>query len=51
MEEVIIKWSELKEDFDNVFNFCLEKYGIIVLDISVVDLVFFFEFVKVVEEK
>ncbi|MGL5032904.1 MAG: prohibitin family protein [Microcystaceae cyanobacterium] len=51
VEESITKRSELKEDFDNALDFRLEKYGIIVLDTSVVDLAFSPEFAKAVEEK
>jgi prohibitin 1 len=51
VEEAITKRSELKEDFDNALNSRLEKYGIIVLDTSVVDLNFSPEFAKAVEEK
>jgi regulator of protease activity HflC (stomatin/prohibitin superfamily) len=51
VEEAITQRSELKEDFDNALNSRLEKYGIIVLDTSVVDLTFSTEFAKAVEEK
>ncbi|MFM1842362.1 MAG: prohibitin [Cyanobacteriota bacterium] len=51
VEEAITKRSELKDDFDNALNSRLEKYGIIVLDTSVVDLAFSPEFAKAVEEK
>ena len=51
VEEAITKRSELKEDFDNALGSRLEKYGIIVLDTSVVDLNFSPEFSKAVEEK
>ena len=51
VEEAITKRSELKEDFDNALNSRLEKYGIIVLDTSVVDLNFSPEFAKAVEDK
>ena len=51
VEEAITKRSELKEDFDTALNSRLEKYGIIVLDTSVVDLAFSTEFAKAVEEK
>jgi len=51
VEEAITKRSELKEDFDNALDSRLEKYGIIVLDTSVVDLAFSPEFAKAVEEK
>lgn len=51
VEEAITRRSELKEDFDNALNSRLEKYGIIVLDTSVVDLNFSPEFAKAVEEK
>ncbi|MDZ8029324.1 MAG: prohibitin family protein [Nostoc sp. SerVER01] len=51
VEEAITKRSELKEDFDNALGDRLEKYGIIVLDTSVVDLTFSPEFAKAVEEK
>jgi prohibitin 1 len=51
VEEAITRRSELKEDFDNALSTRLEKYGIIVLDTSVVDLNFSPEFAKAVEEK
>ena len=51
VEEAITKRSELKEDFDDALNSRLEKYGILVLDTSVVDLDFSPEFAKAVEEK
>jgi regulator of protease activity HflC (stomatin/prohibitin superfamily) len=51
VEEAITKRSELKEDFDIALGSRLEKYGIIVLDTSVVDLTFSPEFAKAVEEK
>lgn len=50
-EQSITQRSELKEDFDNALNSRLEKYGIIVLDTSVVDLNFSTEFAKAVENK
>ena len=51
VEEAITKRNELKQDFDNALSQRLEKYGIIVLDTSVVDLDFSPEFAKAVEEK
>ncbi len=51
VEEAITKRSELKQDFDMALNARLEKYGIIVLDTSVVDLTFSKEFARAVEEK
>lgn len=51
VEEAITKRSELKEDFDFALGNRLAKYGIIVLDTSVVDLNFSPEFAKAVEEK
>jgi prohibitin 1 len=51
VEEAITRRSELKEDFDNALSSRLEKYGIIVLDTSVVDLNFSPEFAKAVEDK
>ena len=51
VEEAITKRSELKEDFDEALGDRLDKYGIIVLDTSVVDLAFSPEFAKAVEEK
>jgi len=51
VEEAITKRSELKEDFDTALGVRLEKYGIIVLDTSVVDLTFSPEFARAVEEK
>lgn len=51
VEEAITKRNELKQDFDDALNERLEKYGILVLDTSVVDLDFSPEFAKAVEEK
>lgn len=51
VEEAITKRSELKQDFDMALSERLEKYGILVLDTSVVDLTFSPEFSKAVEEK
>lgn len=51
VEEAITQRSALKEDFDNALSARLEKYGIIVLDTSVVDLKFSTEFAKSVEDK
>ncbi len=51
VEEAITKRAELKNDFDDVLSQRLEKYGIIVLDTSVVDLNFSPEFARAVEEK
>jgi prohibitin 1 len=51
VEEAITQRGELKQDFDDALNSRLEKYGIIVLDTSVVDLNFSPEFAKAVEEK
>jgi prohibitin 1 len=51
VEEAITRRSELKEDFDNALSSRLEKYGIIVLDTSVVDLNFSPEFAQAVEDK
>ncbi|MCS6782616.1 MAG: prohibitin family protein [Gloeomargarita sp. SKYBB_i_bin120] len=50
-EESITQREELKKDFDTSLQSRLEKYGIIVLDTSVVDLNFTPEFAKAVEEK
>ena len=50
-EEAITKRDELKEDFDVALNSRLEKYGIIVLDTSVVDLNFTEAFAQAVEDK
>ena len=51
VEEAITKRTELKQDFDTALSQRLDKYGIIVLDTSVVDLKFSPEFSKAVEEK
>lgn len=51
VEEAITQRAELKQDFDEALNTRLEKYGILVLDTSVVDLNFSPEFAKAVEEK
>ena len=50
-EEAITLRDKLKEDFDNALSSRLEKYGIIILDTSVVDLNFSPEFSKAVEDK
>lgn len=51
VEEAITKRDELKQDFDMALGERLNKYGIIVLDTSVVDLAFSPEFSRAVEEK
>lgn len=51
VEEAITKREELKHDFDVALGERLEKYGILVLDTSVVDLTFSAEFSRAVEEK
>lgn len=51
VEEAITKRNELKQDFDEALGARLDKYGILVLDTSVVDLTFSSEFSKAVEEK
>ncbi|NES75242.1 MULTISPECIES: prohibitin family protein [Okeania] len=51
VEEAITKRVELKADFDNALGSRLDKYGIIVLDTSVIDLTFSPEFARAVEEK
>ncbi|MGR3279682.1 prohibitin family protein [Acaryochloris marina NIES-2412] len=51
VEEAITKRTELKQDFDDVLGTRLDKYGIIVLDTSVIDLAFSPEFAKSVEDK
>jgi prohibitin 1 len=51
VEEAITKRDELKKDFDEALGERLEKYGIVVLDTSVVDLNFSLEFSRAVEEK
>lgn len=51
VEESITKRAELKEDFDIALTERLDKYGIVVLDTSVVDLNFSPEFARAVEEK
>jgi regulator of protease activity HflC (stomatin/prohibitin superfamily) len=50
-EESITQRSALKQDFDAALEQRLEKYNIIVLDTSVIDLNFSREFAKAVEEK
>ena len=50
-EEAITKRDELKEDFDVALNNRLDKYGILVLDTSVIDLNFTKEFAQAVEDK
>lgn len=51
VEEAITQRTELKDDFDEALGSRLQKYGILVLDTSVVDLTFSPEFAKAVEEK
>jgi prohibitin 1 len=51
VEEAITRRDELKQDFDQALGARLDKYGIIILDTSVVDLEFSPEFSKAVEEK
>ena len=51
VEEANTQRALLKEDFDNALAKRLEKYGIDVLDTSVVDLTFSPEFSRAVEEK
>lgn len=51
VEEAITERVVLKSDFDDALSKRLEKYGIIVLDTSVVDLDFSPEFAQAVEEK
>lgn len=51
VEQAITQRNSLKEDFDTALNSRLEKYGILVLDTSVVDLTFSPEFSRAVEEK
>jgi len=50
-EEAITRRDELKEDFDIALNQRLDKYGIVVLDTSVIDLNFTKEFAQAVEDK
>lgn len=51
VEEAITKRDELKQDFDMALADRLQKYSILVLDTSVVDLTFSTEFSHAVEEK
>lgn len=51
VEEAITERAELKNDFDMALTSRLLKYGILVLDTSVVDLTFSTEFAKAVEDK
>jgi len=51
VEEAITKRTELKQDFDGALSQRLEKYGVVIIDTSVVDLKFSKEFAKAVEEK
>ena len=51
VEEAITQRDQLKQDFDDALSKRLEKYGILVLDTSVVDLKFSPEFANAVEEK
>jgi regulator of protease activity HflC (stomatin/prohibitin superfamily) len=51
VEEAITRREELKDDFDEALGARLDKYGIIVLDTSVVDLQFSPEFARAVEDK
>jgi regulator of protease activity HflC (stomatin/prohibitin superfamily) len=51
VEEAITQRDQLKADFDAALGNRLEKYGILILDTSVVDLRFSPEFANAVEEK
>lgn len=51
VEEAITQRADLKSDFDDALSSRLEKYGILILDTSVVDLNFSPEFAKAVEDK
>ncbi len=51
IEESITKRTELKQDFDSALSERLKKYGIVVLDTSIIDLNFSKEFAKSVEDK
>ncbi|MGC9526430.1 MAG: prohibitin family protein [Limnospira sp.] len=51
IEEAITQREQLKADFDYALVSRLDKYGIIVLDTSVVDLAFSPEFARAVEDK
>ncbi len=51
IEESITKRTELKQDFDDALNERLQKYGIVVLDTSIIDLNFSKEFAQSVEDK
>ncbi|HEY9647715.1 MAG TPA: prohibitin family protein [Chroococcidiopsis sp.] len=50
-EESITRRADLKQDFDDALSQRLEKYGVVVIDTSVVDLKFSREFSKAVEDK
>ncbi len=50
-EESITQREKLKEDFDITLGQRLEKYGVLILDTSVIDLSFSTEFARAVEEK
>jgi prohibitin 1 len=51
VEEAITKRDDLKMDFDSALSERLQKYAVIVMDTSVVDLTFSKEFSRAVEEK
>ena len=51
VEQAITQRALLKDDFDDALALRLEKYGIDVLDTSVIDLTFSPEFSRAVEEK
>ncbi|WP_413773408.1 prohibitin family protein [Thalassoporum mexicanum] len=51
IEEAITQRNELKNDFDEALSSRLNKYGLVILDTSIVDLAFSPEFAKAVEEK
>ncbi|MEB3229724.1 MAG: prohibitin family protein [Leptolyngbyaceae bacterium] len=51
IEESITKRTELKQDFDQALQTRLERYGVIVLDTSIIDLNFSREFAQSVEDK
>ena len=51
IEESITKRDELKQDFDRALEERLEKYSVVVLDTSIIDLNFSKEFAQAVEDK
>lgn len=50
-DDILKTRIEVKEDIDNALKARLEKYGVLVQDVSIVDLQFSHEFTRAIEEK